>query len=344
MTKVIYFIASHTNPEQVLRLVKTLRAGSPLSEIVIHHDYSKSYLAPSAFEDIPNTEIIADYVPVTWGDFSVVKMMLHVFKKILVHHSFDWLVFISGQDYPIQPVGQIEHFLATTHYDGFISAVPIEAAIPCGPVECSLKTALGKLCWDCLTRYHYHYYQIPAVPFYHKLPGRVRNMIGVTWKRVSQAQALIYGRTLPVPENTKTMVGLRSLWTPFTATFKCYKGSHWLTLNRACVQYIDQFIGENPRYVKYYQRTLIPDESFFQTILLNHPSLKLLNTNKRLIRWNSAKAPSPDTLQVEDLEGIMASGQHFARKFDTRVDEKILDLIDERILQGQKRDIMIIKP
>lgn len=42
--RLVYAIYSHGNPEQVLRLVRTLRALSPQSHIVVHHDPSISPL------------------------------------------------------------------------------------------------------------------------------------------------------------------------------------------------------------------------------------------------------------------------------------------------------------
>lgn len=44
MIKIVYLIASHTNPEQVIRLVKTLKTGNSFSAVVLHQDYSKSFL------------------------------------------------------------------------------------------------------------------------------------------------------------------------------------------------------------------------------------------------------------------------------------------------------------
>ena len=58
MAKILYFIASHKNSERVLRLVETLKSGSPEALVLIHHDYSKSYLNPAAFEHMSSVYVI----------------------------------------------------------------------------------------------------------------------------------------------------------------------------------------------------------------------------------------------------------------------------------------------
>lgn len=121
MAKVLYLIASHTNPDQVVRLVRAIKSRSPESQILIHHDYSNSHLSSTAFESMSNVTIMEDYVPVLWGDFSMIKMELHCINWLMTHSvEFDWLIFLSGQDYPIHPISQIEQFLEETEYDGFM--------------------------------------------------------------------------------------------------------------------------------------------------------------------------------------------------------------------------------
>ena len=46
------------------------------------------------------------------------------------------------------------------------------------------------------------------------------------------------------------------------------------------------------------------------------------------MRFHSG-APSPDVLTSADFGELQASGADFARKFDARVDEEVLDRLDE---------------
>ncbi len=337
MTKVVYLIASHVNPRQIVRLVRTLRDGSPTASIVIHHDYSRSYLDPTAFAGIDSVHIIEDYISVRWGRFSQVAMVLHAFEWALSHLEFDWLVFISGQDYPIQPLSQIERFLETTPYDGFMRGVALEESIPCGPDECSIGQVSGKLCLDCVSRYYYQYYDL----YSHSLPPRLRRILKRVGRSLYRAQSPVQVRLIPYNVEPRLVIGIRSPVTPFTPDFKCYKGSQWFTLNHSCIQYIRQFVRTHARFVRYYQRTLMPDESFFHTIILNHPAFKILNDNKRFVSWRDHTAPSPQVLRAQDFEHIIASNQHFARKFDVNVDAAVLGMLDEYINAGHKFELSV---
>ncbi|NEO00078.1 MAG: hypothetical protein F6K50_32805, partial [Moorea sp. SIO3I7] len=78
----------------------------------------------------------------------------------------------------------------------------------------------------------------------------------------------------------------------------------------------------------HYRNTLVPDESFIQSILLNQSMLKIVNDNKRYISWTP---PYPAIMGVQDFESMITSGKHFARKFDDKVDAKVIDMLDKYI-------------
>lgn len=112
-----------------------------------------------------------------------------------------------------------------------------------------------------------------------------------------------------------------------------YGGSLWWNLNRECVEYIVGFIENNPKFVDFMKHTFLPDEMFFQTILLNSPlRATLVNADLRYIDWEKANPTPPATLLKEDFTNLLASRALFARKFDMDRDSEILDLIDQEIL------------
>lgn len=319
MTKILYLIASHTNPAQVLGLVKAIKLGSPKSQILIHHDYSSSNLSSTAFEQMSNIHILEDYVPVVWGEFSQIELELRCINWLLSHAvKFDWLIFLSGQDYPIQPLSQIEQFLEETEYDGFMEYF-LAKDPPEQPKECGLRwlNSTGR------DRFFYRYYKLPLSSL-----SLVKSVIFRLSLILNRWQLLI---RLVVDRNG-VKIGIRNFSSPFTAEFQCYAGSNWHTLSYRCIQHVHNFVQSNPAFVDYYQNTLNPDESFFQTILLNHPKLKIFNDNKRYVSWTTQSSPA--ILGVADFEDMIRSNKHFARKFDTKVDAEVLDLLD-RYLSGQ---------
>lgn len=313
MNRILYLIASHTNPEQVTRLVRTIRSNSSNSYILIHHDYSSSILDRSAFEPMSNVWVMEDFIPVTWGEFSLVAMELHCIRWLLSHAvCFDWLVFLSGQDYPIQPLSEIEQFLQETEYDGFMEYFPA--------IDPPLEVTDSGLRWQADTgfkRFFYHHYKLPGSAIFNSLCFKLGRLI-------NSKQSLF---TLSADRNGSKL-GIRCAATPFNSDFQCYAGSQWHTLSRRCIQYVYDFVEQNPSFVKHYQKTTIPDESFFQTILLNNPRLKICNDNKRYIPWFDSK---PVVFGAQDFDRLVASHKQFARKFDLEQDSEILDRLDQHI-------------
>jgi hypothetical protein len=111
-----------------------------------------------------------------------------------------------------------------------------------------------------------------------------------------------------------------------------FQGSSYFTLSRECARYVRAFAAENPRFVRFFRHTSFPDESFFQTILLNSPlAAKVVNRNLRHEDW-TAPGAHPAILRAGDLPDLTASEDFIAKKFDSTVDAEILDLIDREIL------------
>lgn len=123
---------------------------------------------------------------------------------------------------------------------------------------------------------------------------------------------------------------------PLFADF--YGGGQWWCLSRECIEYILEFTFNNKKVVSFFKFVHIPDELFFQTIILNSQfKNQVVNNNLRYIDWSTI--PAPKILGQEDLVAMTSSNKLFGRKFDSDKDNKILDLIDgylEQALDGRK--------
>jgi hypothetical protein len=137
---------------------------------------------------------------------------------------------------------------------------------------------------------------------------------------------------------------------PYLKNVTPYIGGQWKILTRSCCE----FISSSPKvakFRKFYRNTLIPDEGFFQTVLMNtnYPG-KIINDDKRAIIWipdmgttlrpktftaNDTKSLiasgkiklRPKSFTTKDLPYLLASKALFARKFDENVDSKIFGLL-----------------
>jgi hypothetical protein len=138
--------------------------------------------------------------------------------------------------------------------------------------------------------------------------------------RIERWHLRAYGFHLELPWLRRFPEGLR----PFGG------GAYWC-LSEEALRYVHEFVNNRPDYVTFFRHVDIPDELFFHTIILNSPHREnVVNDNLRYIDWT--KGPSPAILTMADFDEMSRSPKLFARKFDTTVDDEVLDMIDERIL------------
>ncbi len=119
----------------------------------------------------------------------------------------------------------------------------------------------------------------------------------------------------------------------FPTGFEPYGGSQWWCLSRECIQYINNFVINNPAFVNYFKYVFIPDENFFHTIVSNSPFKNcIVNDDLKYIDWENPNPTPPAILGKSDFHRLVNSPKLFARKFDITRDAEILDLIDQQIL------------
>ncbi len=197
---VAYVILSYGAPDVLARLVRTLRAGSPDATIAVHHDGRRCPAPP-----LPGAQLIVPARPVEWGHGSQLAAVLRCLRWALARSDFDWLVLLSGQDYPVRPVPAIEAALADA--DAFIESAPVE------PLRLR-RSGVGEFA----RRYHYRWARVPE-----RLAARA-----------ARADPLVQVRRLP----SGTYAGLPA---PQRGV---HHGSDWFTLSRRAVEAVAAAPGE----------------------------------------------------------------------------------------------------
>ncbi len=310
--KVCYLLQTHRSPEQIYRLVHTIKKSSPDSEVLVSHDFTNCNLDDSGLQNLSGVHLIPGKGG--RGDFSIVQGYLDAVDWLLSHQiEFDWLINLSGQDYPIQPLSEIEQFLAQTSYDGFLEYFEVFSK------ESHWSIREG------YTRYLYRYsklgFELTEWQRQVLTPLKILNYIQPFF-RINIAYDLIGFKTS----------------TPFNDKFICYGGSYFCTLSRQCIQYLYEFYQSNPEIVEYYRHVCVSDESFIQTVLMNSRLFNLCNDGKRYFDFSKTKNGRPLVLTTSDYPSLVKSNAHFARKFDVTQDSKILDLLDTKILPNSQTE------
>jgi hypothetical protein len=316
--KVIYLIQTHKNPEQIYRLVQIIKKSAPASYILVSHDFTTCNLDITPLQSLPGVDVIKRDARGVRGDFSLVQAYLDAVDWLFSRNiEFDWLINLSGQDYPTQPLSRIEKFLAETKYDGFLNY--FDALFD---VEYNIREGSD--------RYLYQYWHLGI-----QLSKLQQKLLKPLQVLVNSSQPFV-----KIQSFYQLSVGVRAFFNPFNQNFWCYGGSFFTILSKNCVRYLHEFSNNNPSLVSYYKKTSNPDESFIQTVLVNSQLFKLGNEHKRYIDFDNSKDCSrPRILTGEDYPLLVKDDIYFARKFDPAQDSTIFNMLDARILQTKQSAI-----
>jgi hypothetical protein len=124
MTRIVYYLLTHKHPAQVVRLVELL-AARPAAFVLIHHDAKSPPLELSAHA---NVQLVDNPLPVHWGHVSQVQAMWRGLEWLQrARLAFDWVIYLSGQDYPIRPLAEIETELRHSCVDAHVHHELIDA-------------------------------------------------------------------------------------------------------------------------------------------------------------------------------------------------------------------------
>ena len=288
---VVYVVISHRNPEQVVRLVRVLREG-PSSRVLVRHDPRGEKLERERIE-AAGGEPLEDRIKMRWGGWSQLRLILACLREAAERHDPDWALILSGQDYPLRPLADIEAGLDASPADARLGSVRrVETRRPAAGDD------------EFFLRCRYRHYARPRVFPSALLPGSLR--------------PLAYARDLP------PLIGVRRT-VPAPLTF--FASADWLTLGRGGIRAV-LAASRHRRLMRHFRRVAIPSESFFASVLLGDPSLIVEQDNRRFASF-APGAAHPDTLTSKDYDRLLASGADFARKFDVTSDSRVLDMLDE---------------
>jgi len=290
--KIIYLIIAHKNPKQVIKLVNKINTGNVC--ILIHFgkdaDDKSFELLVSEFEGEKNIFFIKRYESF-WGR-GIIEPILEGINVIAQKNlQFDFIVLLSGQDYPIKNRGEISNFFRNNRGKSFVSYVQ-----------------LPEPTWDKGVNYRWERF------FYTSFNPRKNFSSKIKFYFMN----FVYNRLILI------LYGKRK----FPTEFIPYGGSAWWCLSKDAIQYIYNFVKENEEFVEFFDYVFLPDEIFFQTILLNSPLKEnIVNQSLTYDNW-IAGGSHPKILCTEDFDALMTIDALFARKFDAKECQEILDMID----------------
>jgi len=312
--RVCYHVQTHHDPDQVTRLVRTLLSESPESIVHISHDRRGQPLDESTLVTLG--DVIVTYTDGGYGDFSHVDRHLQAIAWLLENDvAADWMVNLTGQDYPVRPIAAIERELYESGADAFMEVHPgFGAGARWTPARVR-------------SRYYFHHKRLrPLTPAWR---DRLHRLQVVNFVQPAFRVHVAYGLT----------VGVRTR-TPFSAEFPVWCGSAFMSLRRPVLEYVYDFARSRNDVMDHFRRTLSPVEAAFPTIIANAGHFRIVDDPRRYFDFRNSTFNHPKTLDRTDLPEIFATDAHFARKFDATADPGLFDVIDAHRAELAGREVM----
>lgn len=285
--KIGYIVLSHRDWPQVARFAEVMRELDPIAEVVVSHDERDA----DGADHLEKRGITVLRQRGGRADYSAIERWLAAVDHLDTRGGVDFIVLISGQDQLAVHPDRIKADLVASgdgwveHFDVLDSQV------------CPWPSGEG------LSRYFF----------------RWRRLCGLSarWSRVLHiAHAL--NRIQPFVRVNTTYgalrVARRASGPP--VGYRVFGGSQWHALSWRAVDSVRRQARDVRGLTEWASRTLVSDESFIQTAVLNDPSLRPSQGAKRFFDFAGTESGHPRTLDVGDLDAIIASGAWFARKVD----------------------------
>jgi hypothetical protein len=318
-----YVVLSHRNAQSVERLVHRILELSPDAAALVRHD-ARQTPAPVIAS---NRVLVESHTETSdWGSWELVDTSLRALSRAATEFDPELLVLISGQDYPCRNL---------TAWEREVLGSGSGSAWVCADVHqldyhphWGRRGGEGK---DALTRYAYRWYPLPGGRWLQHSGSGAASTIRNVLNRI--------GRYLEPAINVRTVtrgrgyhVGLRPWRSPFGPQSPCFKGSQWIAMDRANLDRIVSELGNNRRLRRAYERSIIPDESVFQTILAR-TGPPLAGASVSFNVWE-AENDAPRILTSSDVDDIQASGAAFCRKLEPGVSDDLATELDRITAHG----------
>src|SRR5260370_5981578 len=130
---IAYLILAHNNPGHLARLKQALATEN--SAILIHID-KKADIRPFLEIAGENVHFTTKRVPVYWGDYSQIEaILILVDTAMAASQRYDYLVLLSGSDYPLRTAAQLEAYFAKYRGSEFINMVAMPSTAASKPLS-----------------------------------------------------------------------------------------------------------------------------------------------------------------------------------------------------------------
>lgn len=306
---IAYHILCHDNIPQVAALVESLYSEDDVFLIDIDPGKKPRTRALNKWTKLANVHVNVD-ANVGWGASGILRKTIQGAYKLLdLDQSWSYYINLSGQDLPLKSNTEIKRRLAA-------GAAKETNFIRCFKAECidldSLdvdNTGIRTVMWG--DRGHTRVYAKPGA-INPQVNWHARTFVDVA--EAGEDGAVYFGTVDPL---------LHEYRSSFFKKYPFHIGSNWCNLHRGLLETMrdDPFSKELYNVLK---TTSNPDESFFQTYIMNSPFKDRVSKDYSRLIVRPGPIPRVKIFDRKDWGLICESNDMFGRKFDTRKDRRIV--------------------
>lgn len=286
--KLAMLMLCHKNPEQINTLIHSMSVSS--IDFFIHID-KKSDISKDIVTN-SQVHLLPDKyrVDCKWATYSLVQAELNLLRYARRHDSYDFYWFCSGQDFPIKSTSYILDFFENNKDTNFLD----------------LRSSRNwENCQNNLDKRNDIYY--PDFLFGRSNGKRLLKRFYVEVTGGYNKTFRLFRRACPL---------------------KSYFGSQWCCLSGKTVEWILTYLRDHHEYIRYFMHCSTPDESFFQTLVMNSPYKEKRKDYLHYVDWSENRS-SPKILTIDDFQKLIDSDKLMARKFDVDVDMDIIRILND---------------
>lgn len=281
-----YVILSHQPDLRLERLVCRIRELDPDARIHVNHNSKGAGAITPAVRKTTDSIVLS---PGGRGDFSHIRRQLHSSRIALEDPVVDYIIVISGEDYPCASLISARCELAGVT-DGFLKHTPaLDPTLSPWPQR------------EVATRYFYRWTTLfrhsPRIAsILH--PLHAANFIQ-PWVRFNT----VYGGL---------RVGLRG--NPPPGGLQLYAGSAWSALSRRAVEVLDETLREGSAVAQWAARILVADEVVVPSVVASSPALQVADQRKFFVDFFQTRHGRATYLDSRHLPAVLSSNAWFCRK------------------------------
>ena len=285
----------HKDPDLINTQIRQfLSVGN--TDIYIHLDSKAVGMKVNIIED-PHVFYISNSISITWGDDSMMRALFNSWKEIfLAGKNYDYFIMTTGQDLIVK--NNLDAFLLNNNGKIWIDS-----------------------CEQDSWRRRVLSYKFP------KMFCKDLSKNKYIFTRIFRS---LYFRTLSLGLAPKRKLSFD------ISQIKFYYSFNWSLMPFSVFQYCVKYLEANPSFKEIFLNTILPEDSFLGTLIMNSPYRKdvVLSHGNHCVTqtFHYPFTVHPKILTVDDIPQIESSDCYFARKFDSKIDQTVIQYFKNKVI------------